>query len=735
MLLINDKRYFFSLLIIFLFNIILIKLPLTSVFGFEFSSLNSILLVIIAGLLVLSFLKRKENFLKNILRLSPILLLVPLMISILNSLITSDCSLTDGFLFYLVITVPSIIIGSALGLVSYYILPKYPLLIFVLLLGFIAIIPIIEIYYNPQIYFYNPLIGFFPGTIYDESLSVTFKLIIYRLITVTYFLLIIYFIGRIINNTLRINKFIFLVFISSLILIFLLCSSFMGFSTSKSRIEKSLKGKCYTEHFEIIYDTSIDTTSLKNIIINHEYYYFKLKKFFMDEPQKKITSFIFENNRQKGELFGSENADVAKPWLFQIYTTSGSYDISLRHEIAHIFSASFGTGLFKLAHNFNPALVEGIAEAAAPNYNTWYIDQIASIAYNNNYKFRINDLYRGLNFFGQTSGLSYVYAGSFTNFLINRYGINKFKEWYKGRPFYEIYGSSLSDMASLYYVYLQQLGFTNKQNTAQLYFGKQTIFSKFCPRYVANQLESGWDNYNQNNYSDAERTFNHINGITQNYSALYGLVLSKLELKKEKEALSLLDKEISKYRNSSYYFSLELLRGDLLIRNKNYEKAKEQYLLLNRQNPDLHYNYLSKMRLNLSQNNSLIYKYISGVDSMKFEILIKYNLNSYDYASFPVIIDLAGDLHKSYKEILALFVKDIVVTDIYSSYGAYYLSRYMSENLDYLNGRKLAELAARYQADDSISIFLRSHLIKTNWIYFNCEKIMSNVKYIYDTAN
>lgn len=735
MLYINDKRYFSSVLILVLYNIILIKLPLTSVFGFEFSALNSILLIIISGLLVISFLKRKENFLKNILKLSPILLLVPLMISVLNSLITTTCSLADGFLFYIVITVPSIVIGSALGLASYYIFPKYPRLIFILLLGIAAIIPVIEIYFNPQIYFYNPLVGFYPGTIYDERLSVTFRLVIYRLINVIFFLLIIYSIHRIINYTLRINKFLFLVLVSSIIIIFLICSPFLGFSTTKSGIEKSLKGKCYTEHFEIIYDTSIDTAYLKNVIINHEFFYFELKKFFMDEPHRKITSFIFKDNRQKGELFGSENADVAKPWLYQIYTTAGSYDNSLRHEIAHIFSASFGIGPFKIAHNFNPALIEGIAEAAAPLYKTWYLDQIASIAYNNNYKFTIDNLYAGLNFFGQTSGLSYVYAGSFTNYLINRYGIKRFKEWYKGKSFSEIYDSSLTDIAGKYYEYLQQLGFTNKQNVAQYYFGKQTIFSKICPRYIADQLESGWNNYNNNNYTEAERIFDHINIITQNYSALYGLILSKVELKKEKEALSLLEMEISKYSKSAYYFSLELLRGDLLVRNREYDKAKKQYYQLNCQDPDLHYNYLSKLRLDISQNDSLIYNYITGVDSAKFEILVKSNLNSYDYASFPVMVDLAGTLHKSYKEILSLFDKNIIVNDIYSSYGVYYLSRYMSENLDYVHARKLAALASRYKDEDGIQIFLRSHLVKIDWVYSNYEKIMNNAKFIYDTAN
>jgi hypothetical protein len=134
MLYINDKRYFSSVLILVLFNIILIKLPLTSVFSYEISAFNSILLIIVAGLLVISFLKRKENFVKNILKISPILLSVPLIISVTNTLITTTCSLTDGFLFYLVITVPSIVIGSALGFASFYITHKYSRITFIFLL-------------------------------------------------------------------------------------------------------------------------------------------------------------------------------------------------------------------------------------------------------------------------------------------------------------------------------------------------------------------------------------------------------------------------------------------------------------------------------------------------------------------------------------------------------------------------------------------------------------------------
>jgi hypothetical protein len=735
MLFYYDKRIFVSVLTIILFNIFLINLPLTSVFGYEFSAINSVLLVIISGLLIISFLNRQENYLRNIFKISPVFLIIPLIISIFNSLVGTTCSIVDGLLFYVVITIPAILIGSALGLFAFYLSNLLPRTIFLILLVIIAFIPVFEIYYNPQIYFYNPLIGFFPGTIYDERLDITLKLIVYRLINVGFFISLFYSVFQLQKQSRWIIKYLFLLLISCVVILFLLYSSYLGYSTNKSKIESSLKGKCYTEHFEIIYDTSVDSTFLKNVIINHEYYYFELKKFFMDEPHRKITSFIFKNDRQKGELFGSENADVAKPWLYQIYTTAVNYDNTLKHEIAHIFSASFGTGPFKIAHNFNPALIEGIAEAASPLYNNWYIDQIASIAYNNNYKYPVDKLYSGFNFFGQSSGLSYVYAGSFTNYLINRYGIEKFKEWYKGKPFSDIYGLDLSHMSSKYYEYLQQLGYSDKQSTAQYCFGRQTIFSKFCPRYIGHLLEIGWSKFNKNNFTEAEKDFDYINKITDNYSALFGLVLSEVELKKEKEALLLIDKNISKYRSGSYYYGLELLRGDLLIRNNQYEYARLQYNQINSQNPDLRYNYLSKLRINLSRNDSLIYRYVTGVDSVKYQLLINDNLIDYDYSSFPVILDLAVSLNKPYKDVISVLNGDVIVDDIYSCFAAYYMSKYMMENLDLAGARKFAALALYYNNEDGMRIFLRSHLLRTEWIYYNHARILDNAKYVTDRTD
>jgi len=728
-----DKRHTISLVIIVLFDLLLTKLPLTSVFGFEYSALNSILLVCISGFLTISYLKNNVNSIRILLRISPYLVLIPVVISVANSFLTTTCSLGDGFLFYLVITVPSILIGAAVGSFAFYLLPRFPRILFISIIILTALIPLTEFYFNPQIYFYNPLIGFFPGTIYDEGLSLTFKLVIYRLINTGFYSAILYLSVLRIKQTVWFNKITFTFLISFIVIIFFFISPYLGFSTTKERIESALNGKCFTEHFEIIYDKSIDSTFLKNVIIHHEYYYSSLKKYFNSEPPGKITSFIFRDNKQKGELFGSANADVAKPWLYQVFTTANSFNTSLKHEIAHVFSASYGSGPFKITGHYNPALVEGIAEAASPFYGTWYIDQLASVAWNNNYKVNVVNLFSGFGFFSQVSGLAYIYAGSFSNFRIKRYGMEKFSEWYRGKSFEEVYDSSLTEVAGIYSNYLQDLGYSNKPNAAQYYFGMKSIFTKFCPRYIADRLEKGWAFYNNNKYTEAEKVFSQLNSITRNYSALYGLVNCKIRMQKEDEALALLKNELPKFKNTSYYYGLELLLGDVLIRKGSFYEAKEHYFLLNNLDPDFHYDYLSKLRLNLAVSDSMIHRYIIGEDSVKYVILQKYNSDTYDYASVPVMIDLAVSLNIQYNEVLKIFNKTISVNDIFSSYASYYLSEYMMEHLDYNRARKLSSLALRYNRGDRLNLFLRSHFLKSEWIYYNADSILKNTRFVSGT--
>ncbi|NWF88889.1 MAG: hypothetical protein HXY50_05430, partial [Ignavibacteriaceae bacterium] len=401
--------------IISLFNVFLLSLPLTKYLGYEYSVLNSIFIVLISGIYTIVLLNNSSAEKFDIKEVSTkfitshlIFVLVPIIISLFGLFRIVTCPFIDGIKFYTVLTLPAPIIGISLGLISFNASRKFKFPIFFGLLIVICSIPVLEIYFNPQIYFYNPLVGFFPGTIYDEAIEIDAKLIVYRLINIFYFGLLIYLLLQFLSRRSKYSiKTIMLVAVV-LPLILVLISPYLGYSTTKSRIKKVLDKTLVSQHFNIHYASGIEDSLIKTIALHHEYSYAELRKYFNETPKGKITSYIFNSREEKGELFGSSNADVAKPWLSEIYITLDNYDKTLKHEIAHCFAGEFGSTIFNVADNFNPSLIEGIAMAADPIHDDFDLDYMAALAFNHGYKIDIKKLFKSFDFFLHPSSLGYI---------------------------------------------------------------------------------------------------------------------------------------------------------------------------------------------------------------------------------------------------------------------------------------------------------------------------------------
>jgi hypothetical protein len=96
---------------------------------------------------------------------------------------------------------------------------------------------------------------------------------------------------------------------------------------------------------------------------------------------------------------------------------------------------------------------------------------------------------------------------------------------------------------------------------------------------------------------------------------------------------------------------------------------------------------------------------------------------SYNFNTFPVLIELSKAINEDYNLFLKQFNKTIHVNDYASSHGVYKLSIYMAENLDFSRARKMAALSLRYKSDLNFHKILTSNMEKINWFYYNSEKI------------
>ncbi|MDX1699954.1 MAG: hypothetical protein R3250_05005, partial [Melioribacteraceae bacterium] len=365
--------------------------------------MNSSIISLISGFYWLS-IGSERNLKFNIVFYSTLLAL-PLIILLLSTIYCQGCPIDQGFYFYLLFSFPSIFVGIAISSFSHFIYERFRYILFILiwltmLLGFIP-----ELYYNPQIYFFNAIFVYYPGVIYDQNIELTLKLVYYRSLVLIISLVIIYVFNRKYNFKGITKLIVIIAFISAYLHSYNLKVN-LGFSTDLEKISDNLKTVLSSENFDIFLPDSVSDNTIQVALHEHEYYFNSIGSLIGSRPKEKITSLIFETGARKKQLFGSGNADVAKPWLNQIYLNLNNYRSNLKHEIAHIFSADFGKGPLKVPPNINPGIIEGFAMAIENNFDNYDINHLAALAKQNNYKVDLKSLFTDMSFFSSASSLS-----------------------------------------------------------------------------------------------------------------------------------------------------------------------------------------------------------------------------------------------------------------------------------------------------------------------------------------
>ncbi|MCX8011255.1 MAG: hypothetical protein N3A61_08885, partial [Ignavibacteria bacterium] len=541
---INYKFYWFAFFSVVVFSVALLRLPLSNILGFEFSIIISLPLTLFSGLITIYF-KRKGYALKSMIIAVGVIVLIPLLLSLLNSFIVRNCSIGEGIFYYLIFPTISSVFGFSVGLIICGLTKKYQYLIFVILYIIIFSWSLVVYYLNPQLFLFNPIYGFFPGFVYDEDLSISSSIIFNRL-----FILIISMIGIFIVESFtivnrkkiqsKIWSLLFVLIYCLGMLALILYSDELNFITSQEKLIKNFPKKLVTEKYGIyVQNDSSSNFDLKLIDIKTKIIYDELKDFFKSTPSKKFSVFIFKDDNQKRQLLGTAAADFAKPWLYQIYITEDNIDGVLKHEMAHIFCAEFSDNIFKVAADLNTGLIEGAAVAAEWNYLNKTPHQLTADVFHFIAEQEPAYFMKGFNFAFKHPIISYVISGSFIRFLIDKYGIERFKELYRTNNFNQAYSTSLDVLASEYKKFIKETFSASSDSLMiEYYFKRESIMEKECLRFIGRKTKEAFGFINDEKFELAQKEFYKLWVMLPNHTTAYGLVLSLFRQKKYSEVIN-----------------------------------------------------------------------------------------------------------------------------------------------------------------------------------------------------
>jgi hypothetical protein len=640
------------------------------------------------------------------------LLFAPLLISIISNLLFQICPIGDGILYYFVVVIPAYFFGFATGAFAFWSNKKFSYLIFISIFFIFVLTPILEFYIYPQVYFYNVIVGIIPGTIYDEEILLSSKLVIYRIIHFVLFSILLYSIFKVGSIKKKERKLLMLSTVLAVVLFFLL-KPYLGYATTKYELFENLKASMLTPDIEIRYADNLTTNNATILAFESIYYLKEVERKTKLSTPKNLISYVFKDSKQKGALFGSKAANVAKPWMNQIFLDNNSAENTLEHELVHIFAAEIGSTPFKIADGFNMAMLEGYAMAIEDNYSGYDIHYMALLAKSSGYNFDIPALFLPFNFFSNTSSLSYILAGSFVKYLIETYGIEKVNLLYQNLNFEKHIDKNLLQLSEEYNQFLDSLNYPINKERANLFFGRRPITKKVCPRTVASNLKNAWQLFREGSYFLSHAEFLKIYNYSNSFSALLGVIYSNNKTKKYNESLSILESNIKNYEGTSSYYSALLNWGDQLVFNDSYQKADSVYKILSEYEPTWRYKNLAKIRIELIAEEK-IFNYLSGSDFDKYQILKLLNKEKLFDASIPIMIELSERLDENISSFI-FFLEDINFKNI-SSNSAFELSKYFMRNLKFRESLKFANISIEKCNEKFMLPVLKSHKKKVDWL-------------------
>ncbi len=588
------------------------RVPLLNSLSYEFTLLMAFLTALAAGYTTIALqqvLQEKKNLSAFFLalRFNCLYPLLPLLLVLMLS--KEYCGIWEGLAFYLLLPFLSVLYATGWGRVWSQIFPR-PLHagIAFLLFFFLSVTwSVLQILQHPPLFAFNHFFGYFAGPIYDEVVSIRPALLIYRSVTILHVGILLCLLTicespvKGVWSKIRSRRLAMLFLTCSLVVLSLLYiyQGELGMFTTRSYLQKVLGGRYETPHFRLFYPLhSPVEREIEQIALDHEFRYAQLVRFLQITPTQKLTSYIYVSPEQKKALMGAGRTMFADPFNLEMHLNYQPFPHPvLKHELTHLLSTFFAHPFLKI--NLNMGLVEGIAEAA-----TWESEELTPHQWSKamlelGIAPSVTSILRPWSFWLELPSRSYMLMGSFIRYLIEAYGIDRFKRIYRGESFEQVYGKGIDQLTTEWQQSLQGIPLSvGDQALAKAYFDVPALIQRSCGHEVARLKMLGWKAYSRENFGKAREYF----ATAQRWNpgepeSQRGLLASWYAEKKVDEALALSETMLGNRATLFQQLYARNIRGDLFWEAGDLERAREEFLWISTHTPTSVYKRLAAIKL------------------------------------------------------------------------------------------------------------------------------------------
>ena len=604
----RSRSFLLTAILYGIIALICTRLPLLNYLGYEFSAAFGLLAAFGSGLRTIGHLRRASfqssasstervrgglSSFVQVLVSNAALLFIPFVIAAANAFFVKNCSLPEGVAFFALIPVVSVWAATALGFfcaVHY----RFAKTLFVVFVGATLFYSAALGYFTPAIFSYNFFYGYFPGLTYDEALSISRTLVVFRLITIVVGGLFVAMASMVLwgSNAGDATWMKGIQLIRSLAapryrwwsagVVFLLVVLYvtrgpLGIESNRRYIQRQLGAVLETEHFTIYYTPgSYSADEIRWIGAEHEFRLHRVLSAFSLQFRGKIESYIYPSSESKQRLIGTGTTNIAKPWSGQVHVTKQSLDRTLEHELVHVVAAPFGFPVIRAS--LSTGLVEGLAMAVDWDWGTRTLHQYAAGMRKFGLLPDIKQLMLLTGFASNSSSVSYVVAGSFCKYLIDRYGMRRMTQLYRTLDYNAVYGRSLEELMNEWQGFLGRLPVNdNDRNTIDALFRHPPIFRKVCARVLGERNLLAGKKFSGKEFSAAALLYKQSYDEGHGKEALNGYLSSSLRARDFSALTSALDTIVQRDSLPAQYMSMFVNIGMAFWALGEYDIAQELF--------------------------------------------------------------------------------------------------------------------------------------------------------------
>lgn len=421
------------------------------------------------------------------------------------------CDPAEGVGFFLLLCGGNLAFGCALGLLLAPLRARSFLLC--LLAGWAGSFGWIlwRLYSQPQIFVYSTVWGYWPGSIYDEAVTLDSRIFGLRAFTLALALGVVALAaawragGR--------GRWALALLLLGLSALAWERGPSLGWRLDRADVKAALSTQLESAHFSLHLSPRIPARDAQSMLQEHERLYRVLSKIFSRPLPGKIHSYVYKDAAEKSRLMGGDNTQIARPWQREIHIQGAALPHPvLKHELAHIMAAAYASPPLYVPARLGlwpqMGLIEGLAVAAdwpgqelSPHDWAQAMQTLRLLP-------PMAQLMSPTGFWSAASGRAYTASGSFLRYLIDRFGPARVLSAYDRGDLSASLGRPLAALVEDWERFLQARPADPRALArAKLRFMRPSVFSRVCPHEAAQLSREAYGRLRTGDFDRAAQSF------------------------------------------------------------------------------------------------------------------------------------------------------------------------------------------------------------------------------------